>query len=146
MKNTAAVLKKRLFISSTVVLLLLCLLSFETVAQQSDISKSITGAIRSGDASKLALHLNVSVDLTLPGNEGTYSKKQSEQILKMFFSKNPCKDFSLDHTGNSNSGTIYMIGSYKTNSGKKFRVYLLLKSGDRSNLIQQLQFEEEGSK
>lgn len=112
-------------------------------AQDASVTDQITKALKSGNASQLATHLNASIDLTLPDNEGTYSKKQAEQILKMFFSKNPVKSFSLEHTGNSNNGSKYLIGSYENRAGKSFRVYLLIKGRNGTELIQQLQFEEE---
>lgn len=118
-------------------------LATAALAQDASVTNQITNALKTGNASLLASHLNVSIDLTLPNNEGTYSQKQAEQILKMFFSKNPVKSFSLEHTGNSNNGSKYLIGSYENTSGKSFRVYLLIKERNGTELIQQLQFEEE---
>lgn len=112
-------------------------------AQESEISKEISTLLSKADASKLASHFNSTIDLTLPGQEGTFSKKQAEQILKMFFNNNPVKNFTLNHSGNSNNGSLYLIGSYQTTSEKKFRVYLLIKKQNNVDLIQQLQFEEE---
>ena len=116
-----------------------------TAAQAQDASATdqITKALNTGNASLLASHLNASLDLAIPNNEGTYSKKQAEQILKMFFSKNPAKSFSLEHSGNSNNGSTYLIGSYKSKADKVFQVYLLVKERNGTELIQQLQFEEE---
>jgi archaellum component FlaG (FlaF/FlaG flagellin family) len=112
-------------------------------AQHTSVTAQIVKALKNANASQLAAHLNASVDLAIPNNEGTYSKKQAEQILKMFFSKNPVKNFSLEHTGNSNNGSKYLIGSYENKAGKSFRVYLLIKGRNDTELIQQLQFEEE---
>lgn len=118
-------------------------LPIPATGQNGSVTDQITEALKSGNASQLAAHLNASIDLALPNNEGTYSKKQAVQILKMFFTKNPVKSFSLEHTGNSANGSTYLIGSYENKSGKVFRVYLLIKERNGNELIQQLQFEEE---
>jgi len=118
-------------------------ITINAVAQESGTAKEISQCFKNANASKLATYFNNSLDLTLPGNEGAYSKKQAEQILKTFFSNNPVNAFTLDHTGNSNNGSTYLIGSYKSTSQKKFRVYLLIKNSNNVDLIQQLQIEQE---
>ena len=111
--------------------------------QEVDLITKISLALNAGDASKLADHFNTIVDLTIPGNDGSYSKKQSEQILKVFFAAQPVQSFKLDNKGTSNDGSQYMIGKLKSTSGKALMVYILIKNGDSDSLIQQLQFEEE---
>lgn len=124
-------------------LLMLCLAAQSNQVRAQSASDEITLALQAGNAVMLSPFLNPSLDLSLPDNEGTYSKKQAEQILKMFFSKNPAKSFTLEHSGNSNNGSTYLIGSYKSIAGKVFQVYLLIKERNGNELIQQLQFEEE---
>jgi hypothetical protein len=124
-------------------LMIMGILSQTLSAQDQSVSDKISQAIKAGNAAMLSDHLNASIDLSIPNNEGTYSKKQAEQILKMFFSKNPAESFELEHSGNSNSGSTYLIGSYKSKAGKTFRVYMLIKARSGNELIQQLKFEEE---
>jgi hypothetical protein len=111
--------------------------------QQADLMAKISEALNAGDAAKLATHFNTTVDLTIPGNDGSYSKKQAEQIVKAFLASQPVQSFKMDHKGTSNDGSQYMIGTLKASSGKVFRVYILIKNGSSEGLIQQLQFEEE---
>jgi hypothetical protein len=111
--------------------------------QEVDLVAKISNALNAGDASKLAVHFNSTVDLMIPGNEGSYSKKQTEQIIKAFFVAQPVQSFTLDRKGTSNDGSQYMIGTLKITSGKTFRVYIFIKTGTPENLIQQLQFEDE---
>lgn len=111
--------------------------------QQADLMAKISEALNAGDVAKLATHFNTTVDLTIPGNDGSYSKKQAEQIVKAFLVSQPVQSFKMDHKGTSNDGSQYMIGTLKTSSGKVFRVYILIKNGSSEGLIQQLQFEEE---
>jgi len=111
--------------------------------QEVDLVAKISNSLNAGDASKLAVHFNSTVDLMIPGNEGSYSKKQTEQIVKAFFVAQPVQSFTLDRKGTSNDGSQYMIGTLKITSGKTFRVYIFIKTGTTENLIQQLQFEDE---
>lgn len=104
------------------------------------VTTEITAAIRAADDEKLAVYLNNTVDLTLPGNEGTYSKNQAQLIIKDFFSKTPPESFEINHEGASNNGSLYLIGTYKA-TGKTYRVYMLIKKISGKYLIQQLQFE-----
>lgn len=112
-------------------------------AQHSQKVKQITEAIHKGNATNLASHFNSTLDLRIPDNEGTYSKKQAQMMMKVFFEKQPPQSFSLEHQGNSNDGSTYLIGLHKTKAGKKYRVYVLIKNRAGEALIQQLRFEEE---
>jgi len=143
MKNTATNVKFHTSALLLAIFLLTGSLLSEITAQTYTLSTSIAEAIKSGSASKLALHFNESVDLTLPGREGAVSKKQAEQILKKFFEDYPVKGFVSDHTGNSDKGSCYLIGTYTSTSNEKFRVYLLIKNTNNTSLIQQIQFEKE---
>lgn len=128
---------------SFLILMLMFLDPSAVSAQDSKVTDKITRALESADASLLAVHFNASIDLSLPGEEGAFSKKQAEQIMKMFFTKNPVKKFTLEHSGNSNNGSHYLIGSYECSSKKTYRVYMLIKGPGGAELIQQLQFEED---
>lgn len=125
-----------------ITLLILCI-GFSVMAQKvsaQDINAKVTQAIQSSNTSELARSFNNSIDLTIPGSEGTYSKVQAEQILKSFFSKYPPVSFSINHKGNSKDGSQYAIGTYKSKS-VSFRTYYLIKPIGGQLLIHQLKFE-----
>jgi hypothetical protein len=107
-----------------------------------DITKSVTEAIRKGSSTELSAFFNSSIDLTVLGKEGTFSKAQAEQIVKEFFQKNTPKSFNIKHQGNSSDGSNYVIGTLTTNNGN-FRVYFLIKNIEGKLCIQQLQFEKD---
>lgn len=111
--------------------------------QDKNIHEKIASALKKGDAKELASCFNRTLDLMIPGYEGTYSNKQAEQILKVFFSENPPVSFSLDHKGKSNDGSKYMIGAYKSSEGTVFRIYILIKENEGSELIHQFQAEKD---
>lgn len=123
----------------------LCVLAFfaftlsgDALAQVSN--DRITHAIQSSKAQELSKYFNNSIDLTIPGSEGTYSKVQAEQIINSFFSKFPLSSYTMNHKGVSNDGSMYAIGTYKSGN-KTFRTYYLTKSIDGSLLIHQLKIE-----
>jgi len=126
------------------IIILISLISFQAklVQAQDLVSDQVTEAISKGDASELSKLFNSSIDISIPENNGTYSKDQAEIIVKKFFKKNPVTKFSINHSGSSNDGSKYSIGTYKSND-KIFRVYFLLKKTSEKYFIQQLQFELE---
>lgn len=111
--------------------------------QVAGVSNSIIASIQKADAAALAGYFNSTVDLEIGNTDGNFSKKQAEVIVRDFFGKNPVQSFSVNHKGSSDDGSEYMIGSYANKSGKKYRVYILIKKLDNKYLITQLQFEED---
>jgi hypothetical protein len=104
------------------------------------ISENIAAAIRAGNSKSLAMYFNSTLEITLPGKEGTFSKVQAEMVMKDFFAKNPPTSFDVNQKGTSSGGSQFMIGTFKSNN-KLYKTYFLLKPVDGQLLIQQLQFE-----
>jgi hypothetical protein len=105
-------------------------------------NESIAAAIKAGNSGELAKYFNNTVEIQIPGNEGTFSKSQAEMIIKEFFAKNPPAGYATNQQGSSNGGAQFIIGTYK--SGKLvFHVYILIKPVAGKMLIQQLHFENE---
>ncbi|HNW88635.1 MAG TPA: DUF4783 domain-containing protein [Bacteroidales bacterium] len=109
---------------------------------QDDITASVAAAISAGDSKALASYFSPSIDLTVPGTDGTYSKSQAEMILKDFFTKYPPVTFKINQQGSSNEGSQFAIGTLSTKTAT-FKTYFLIKKRDNVPLVQQLQFEEE---
>ena len=130
----------------TVAILTLILWGFYEKApaqnESQNIIMEITKAFKQADENKLAVFFNSTIDLEIPGTDGTYSKTQSVVIMHDFFKKFKVDSFVLNHDGSSNDGSKYMIGTYKT-EGKELRLYILMKNKDGKLLIHQLQLEEE---
>jgi hypothetical protein len=113
---------------------------FISDAALADITKNVADAIRKGNASELAVYFNSSIDLTVPGKEGSFSKAQAEQIVKEFFAKNSPISFEIKHKGTSSDGSNYAIGTLHTLKAN-FRCYFLIKTIANKSFIQQLQFD-----
>lgn len=107
-----------------------------------DMNSKIAASIKTANARELSNYFNNTIDLTIPGNEGTYSKGQAEMIVKSFFVKYPPASFTLNHQGKSNDGSHYAIGTYKSGS-LEFRAYFLVKVLSGQPLIHQLKFESD---
>jgi hypothetical protein len=106
------------------------------------VNESIAAAIKIGNSSELSKYFNNTVEIQIPGNEGTFSKNQAEMIIKEFFTKNPPSGYTTNQQGSSNGGAQFMIGTYKS-SKLVFHVYILVKPAAGKMLIQQLHFENE---
>lgn len=104
-------------------------------------SMDINNAIKRGSANELAPFLNSTVEIILPGNEGTFSKAQSQMVLASFFSKNPVKSFVVKQEGSSTSTSNFVIGTYTSTGNKDFRVYYVTKKVGNKELIQHIEFE-----
>jgi hypothetical protein len=129
---------------SILLLLFICNLWLSSLFAMSNempgISENIAAAIRTGNSKALASYFNTTLEITLPGKEGTFSKVQAEMVMKDFFAKNPPSAFDINQKGTSSGGSQFIIGTYKSNN-KIFKTYFLLKPIDGQLLIQQLQFE-----
>lgn len=103
------------------------------------LNNKIAFAIRTANSKELSGFFNNTLDIALPGNEGTFSKAQAEMVIRDFFIKNPPVSFTLNREGRSKDGSEFGIGTYKC--GKhEYRTSFLLKPVQGSLLIHQLKF------
>lgn len=104
------------------------------------LSSGIINAFKMGNAAEIGRYLENSIDLSIPGNEGAFSKTQSELILKNFFIKHQPSGFKVMHNGDSKNNTHYTIGNLTTSKGN-FRVYILYKESGTITTILELRIE-----
>jgi len=134
-------MKKQFIKVFLLVLVIFSSFSFRIVGQNS-VAGAVSTAIKGGNSKDLAKYFYSSIDLTVPGNEGTFSKSQAELIVKDFFTKNPPKSFVINHQGTSGDGSQFSIGTY-TSSSISYRTYFLIKKFSDTYYIQQIQFEQQ---
>lgn len=114
----------------------------ETLPDIQDVGDDIAAAIRAGNASRLGDLFSSTVNLSVPGNDGSFSKAQAEIIMNDFFKKYPPSSFSVTNQGSSAGGSLYTVGTYV--SGKStFRTYYLIKNFGSSFQLQILKFEQD---
>jgi hypothetical protein len=133
-------MKKQFIKIFLLVIVIITSLTYKVVSQ--NIAGDVSNAIKIGSSKDLAKYFYSSIDLTVPGNEGTYSKSQAELIVKDFFSKNPPKSFVINHQGTSGDGSQFSIGTY-TSTSISYRTYFLIKKFSDTFYIQQIQFEQQ---
>lgn len=113
-----------------------------TTVNATPIPDHLVNAMKTGNAKEISKHFGTNVDLTLPGNEGVFSKAQAELILKSFFAKNPSKAFEVVHNGTSKNDSHYSIGTLTTTKGV-FRTYILYKAEGNKLTILELGIESD---
>ncbi len=107
-----------------------------------NISSDLSAAIKTGNAQKISTYFGTSVDLSIPNNEGVYSKIQAKLILKTFFLKHKPSNFKVVHNGDSKNDSHYSIGNLNTHKGT-FRVYILYQEQAGKTLILELKIESD---
>ncbi len=111
-----------------------------SVQAQSSALQPVTQALQAGNAKIVAGYFDVNVEITLPTEEGVYSKAQAEQMVKDFFLKTKPSAFRLMHEGDSGGNAIFGIGELDTEQGD-FRTYIYMKRlGSSGFVIQKLKF------
>jgi hypothetical protein len=117
--------------------LVIVIASFASVKAQN--LDGVVQGLKSGNAATVAANSGDNVLLTIYDKSNTYSKAQSEQILRDFFSKIGVKAFDLKHKGDSPTGR-YCIGTLTTNNGN-FRVNVFMKNEGSKEIIKELRFQ-----
>ena len=110
-----------------------------SVQAQSEPLKKVESALQAGNARAMADLLDANVELTLPGQDGFFSKAQSEQLLKDFFMNYKAQSFRFMHDGDSGGNSIFGIGTLKTDKGD-YRVYVYLKKSGNQYIVQKVKF------
>lgn len=112
------------------------------VLAQSEIFNPMKDAIKAGDGAALTKTFAPAVDINLEGNINTYSKAQSEFVLKDFFKKHPVADFSIVHMGSSKGGLQFAIGRY-TSGGESYNVLIRVRQVGSDYLVHEISFVRE---
>lgn len=120
---------------------LVFLASLQTWAQ-SPVIDLVKESIKAGSAKELARHLNTTVDVTIDGKPGTYSRAQAEFVLRDFFKANPPVEFNIIHQGASKGGQPFAIGQYKSGDNT-FRVWMKIKTSGNQSFVQEISFVKE---
>ncbi len=104
------------------------------------VNDKISDAIRSGDASKLAECFAPTIQLSVPGKKGDFSRTQAEIIMRDFFSQYPPSSFSINSEGKTSGTNFYTLGAY-TSGSVRFKVYYVVQKGDTDITLHILKFE-----
>ncbi|MDR1897064.1 MAG: DUF4783 domain-containing protein [Prevotellaceae bacterium] len=121
------------------------LLLFPLYASSQEIEKveceEIVNAIKNAQVSELSPYLANTVECDMFGKSNVYSKAQTIQVMKDFFTQNKPKQFNVNHQG-AQGQIKFIIGTYKTITGKKFRISCFVKQEiGKNDMIQQIRIE-----
>ncbi|MDR3245128.1 MAG: DUF4783 domain-containing protein [Prevotellaceae bacterium] len=104
--------------------------------------EKIVNAIKEAQATELAPYLANTVECDIFGKSNVYSKAQTIQVMKDFFSQNKPKQFTVNHQGGQGEMKFF-IGTYKTITGKKYRISCSIKQeSGKDDMIQQIRIED----
>jgi antitoxin component YwqK of YwqJK toxin-antitoxin module len=117
------------------ILLLIFTVSFKAISLD-----EIVKAFKSGNAARVSLFFDNTVEITVSEKSTSYSKSQAELVLRDFFSTNEVRDFEIIHEGD-NAGSQYCIGNLITKNGT-FRTTIFVKLKGNKQLIQEIRFEK----
>ena len=107
-----------------------------------EVFNPMKNALKAGDASALARQFNQQVEVTINGNQSSYSKAQAEIVIRDFFRDNPPSDFAIMHTGSSKGGLQFAIGKY-TAGKTHYSVLMRVKESGTAKLIHEISFVKE---
>jgi hypothetical protein len=123
--------------------IVLCFTLLLNPAPIPDIGDKAIAAIRAGNAKELSNYFHTTVDLTVLGKEGLYSKIQAEQILRDFFIRHPPVSYTPREKPSDKANSNYGIGIYQAKGIKNFKIYFLIRKIGNQSFIQQLTIEPE---
>jgi hypothetical protein len=113
----------------------------QVVSAQQNLTE-IGVALKSGNASDLALHFDQRVDLSFLEKTNTYSKKQAQLVLQKFFAKIEPNNYTTNQKGTSSfNNTKYCIGRLITSYGE-YKVYMFFILKNEKYFLKELRFEK----
>jgi hypothetical protein len=98
---------------------------------------TVERAIGEGDAKGVAKHFGAQVELSCGGGEGSYSRKQSEFVLRSFFRAHPPESY----TTMSRHGDDRIVGSYVSTDGRVYSVDVRLTQAGNRSVVGYLHFQ-----
>ena len=100
---------------------------------------AVAVAFQKGSVDQLSPYLDERVDITLPDKSDSYSKSQSEMIIRDFFDNNGVRNFQVKQKG-ENRGSEFCIGVLQTRNGNYNTSLFMNKKGDRQ-FLQEIRFQ-----
>jgi hypothetical protein len=116
--------------------------SFVFFSQTKDVCSDVNKCVLAGDANQLSKYFRSTVEMSVLGNEGYFSKIQAVSVLTEFFKNNPPKDFTVKQGGSSSDNTKFSIGTYESTNGSAFKVYYVVKKEQDAEFINKLTIEK----
>ncbi len=104
---------------------------------------AVIAAIKTGNTAEISNYMDMSVEVTVGDEDGTYSKADAIKVVQTFFGANAPSNCSMVHSGAARDGASYYCIGNLSAGGSKYRVYIFFKKVGDNYLIQEMRFEED---
>ncbi|HRO42359.1 MAG TPA: DUF4783 domain-containing protein [Flavipsychrobacter sp.] len=128
---------KNILKKTVLTLILACTI---TLVNAQTVVDNIGTSLGNGNVAAIAKYFDNAVSMSVAASPATYSRSQAEMVLRHFFTKNPAKKFTINHSGD-NDGNSHAIGTLHTSNGS-YRTYFAVKQKDGQYIIQELRIEK----
>lgn len=121
-------------------LILICYSFFAFSIPTEAVYEQVEKAFNNQDATELILHSKPKIFISILGKEAIYSKQQSIQLLKDFFSKKPVDHFKFTFKGKEIAEGVFALGSYLSKE-MEYRVIIHFVRENTTYLIERISIE-----
>lgn len=105
------------------------------------ISEELKTYLREGNAKNIAKYFGSNLTLSILGENGVYTKYQSEIMLGTFFNQHKPKTVKLTQASNANNGYQYFTFSLATEQAN-YRVFIKIGAGSNNQTIEELRIDK----
>ncbi len=105
------------------------------------ISEELKTYLKEGNAKNLAKYFGSNLTLSLLGENGVYTKYQSEIMLGTFFNQHKPKTVKLTQNSSTNNGYQFFTFSLTTEQAS-YRVFIKIGTGSNHNTIEELRIDK----
>jgi hypothetical protein len=95
----------------------------ETYATNQKDTETVVWSFKNGSSQHLTKFFSKGVFLNINGNQGEYSARQAEIVLKDFFKKHTINEFIVMHEGNHPKDFVQLLANY-ISSNESFKVII----------------------
>lgn len=105
------------------------------------ISEELKSYLKEGNAKNIAKYFASNITLSILGENGIYTKYQSEIMLGTFFNQHKPKTVKLTQSSNANNGYQYFTFSLATEQAN-YRVFVKIGAGSNNHSIEELRIDK----
>ncbi|MFE2861748.1 MULTISPECIES: DUF4783 domain-containing protein [Sphingobacterium] len=105
------------------------------------ISEELKSYLKEGNAKNMAKYFGSNLTLSILGENGVYTKYQSEIMLAAFFNQHKPKTVKLTQASNANNGYQYFTFTLATEQ-TNYRVFIKIGVGNNNHSIEELRIDK----
>ncbi len=105
------------------------------------ISEELKSFLKEGSAKNIARYFASNITLSISGENGIYTKYQSEIMLGAFFNQHKPKTVKLTQSSKANNGYQYFTYSLATEQAN-YRVFVKIGAGSNNHSIEELRIDK----